>query len=374
MNTLFKRIEELGRYQIRHAALKDEEIEHLTENWQYQVQAASSKLYDHKGRVKISILENFRRQTYGDELFIGDEGPYTDYADWNPKHWCKNFLSNPVSGLKQFSRQRLSGLSRGLRKSLIEKYNILKREDAIHLLQKYPVSKTPGNPFSFHYKGCAFNARWAIQIYFINLLNKHLSGDIKKYASFVNLDLGSAYGIFSYLFKSEHTNTKHILVDFPDQMVLAAYFLSKIQPTAKIATILEYSDQECIDRKFIEAYDYVLVPVTFFEKIEPNAIDMLTNFVSLGEMKPKWFHYYLHSKLFRKTPYFFTCNRFVSSPRHEPTHDTSITILNYPLDQFKRILFDINPLFIYNIKQKHKFFFEKRPMSSYQFDFIGMRE
>ena len=369
MDTVFKRIEAIGEYQHKHATLTNGDVSNLTENWQYQIQDANERLFDLEGKPKKAILENFRRHG----LFIGDNGPYTDYANWKPKYWYKVFLNNPVYGTKQFLREKLGGLSRGEKKSLIERYHILERENAIPLLKKYPVSKTPGNPFIFHYKGCEYNARWARHIYLINLIHKHLKIHIEKYTDFINLDLGCGYGSFPYLFKSEYPNTKHVLVDFPDQLILVAYFLSTAMPSAKIATILDYSDRDRIDREFINKYDFVLIPVSLYEKIESGSIDMLTNFVSLGEMKPEWFNFYLKGKLFETSSYFFTCNRFVSGPRFEPTHNTSITIMDYPLDQFETLLFDINPLFIYNIQQKYKFFYEKKPMSSYQFEFIGKR-
>ena len=107
--------------------------------------------------------------------------------------------------------------------------------------------------------------------------------------------------------------------------------------------------------------------------LEPHSVEMVTNFFSFGEMRREWFLDYVTSPLFKTAEFFFTCNRVESAPRLEPTYDSDLTILDYPLREFQKIFFGVFPLYPYYTTSRFAFAYEKRTTSSQNFDFIGRR-
>ncbi len=364
---LTQRLESMNAY---HRSKTELSTDSLADTWKKRVEAAPSLLFTAEGKIRMSVFENFRRM----DVFIPDSGPITDYSNWNPRYWAAPFLKNPIMGAIDIARQTFNGYTRHFNRILLEYFEILKKEGALDLLQKYDVSTSPGNPYAYRHQGHTFNVRWARHIYFINLLRRHLGKELSSRQKFVSLDLGSAYGVFSNLFKSEYPKTTHILVDFPDQLLLAAYYLGRAFPEARMATLADFSDKEVISREFIDQYDFVLVPVDWYKKLAAGSYDMLTNFVSFGEMSREWFDHYLDCESFKSAEFFFTSNRFVSGPRMDPTHNTGTSVRDYPLDDFETFLFDVNPLFTHYFVRKAFFFSERKPISSYLFDFIGRRK
>jgi hypothetical protein len=202
----------------------------------------------------------------------------------------------------------------------------------------------------------------------IDLLNPRILKD-KLNERFNAIDIGSSYGIFSYLLKNECPYCSSILLDFPEQLILAYYYLGMSFPQARIAGYKEIAGLARIDRDFLNTYDFILVPWFFYKKIASESIDLATNFASLGEMKREWFDYYVKSEPFLSTKYFFTANRFQSAP----TYDTDLTILDYPLADFRKLHFSVSPIFSHTYARKLLFFYEKVYFSSQYFEFIGER-
>lgn len=260
----------------------------------------------------------------------------------------------------------LGGGRRGQRRMLREILAVLKDHGDVNLLRKYPCHPA-GNPQIFHYQGFSYTHRWFKHIYLLSLLNRVLGPKLEK--SFVGLDVGSSYGIFSSLVKKEYPDSHHILVDFPEQLILAYYFLGACFPEAKIAGIEEVSSLDTISRDFVERFDFVLVPHTLYQKIGPGAGDLVTNFASFGEMRRYWFDYYLKSEPFVTAKYFFTANHIQSYP----TYDTDVTILDYPIwDPEKKLHFGNSPGFTgyFTYHRRALFFYEKRAYAPF-FEYIG---
>ncbi len=359
---------EVALAQKSEADLKD--ISNLNQLWQTEFKAGRSQLYKPDGSINHYALENFRRYN----ILLHEMGPETDFANWNPKYWYKLFFSNPFKSTKQFLRQRINGQLRGNKMTMLKMFDTLETLGVDKILRKHDASQTPGNPFVYLHKGCVFNTRWLRYAYFVFLAQKYLKQDINESPRrFVSLDLGCNFGGFSYFFKSEFPKTTQILVDLPDQIVLADYFLRNKFKDAKIATYLDIRKLEKIDRQFVEKFDFVLIPITQYDKLMPDVADMYTNFDSLGEMMRPWFEYYMKSAAFKGVKIFMTTNRFVSSPAHEPTHGNDLTIWDYKLDQFNHILFDVNPILTLYSKIHHKYFYSIESFSSQFFDFIGKK-
>lgn len=315
----------------------------LDSKWKFLTSTEPDKFINKDLTLNIEVLRNFRKLS----IFISD-GPTTDYSNiFNTKNL-------------------LMGARRGMKRQLKEILDLVGKYNYIGLLEKYPCNNV-GNPHVFNYKGYCYTCRWIRHILLIGLFNDVLKKKLNK--GFTVLDIGSSYGIFSYILKNECPDSHHLLLDFPEQLVLAYYFLGMSFPNAKIAGYKEVSEAGKIDRDFMNKYDFVLVPWFLYGKIAPKSLDLVTNFASLGEMKREWFNYYVKSEPFLSAKYFFTANRFQSAPEY----DTDLTILDYPLNDFRKLHFRISPYFTYCYVSKNLFFYEKFNFSSQYFEFIGER-
>ncbi len=343
----------------------------LDDKWKELVSVEARKLFFDNGDLNFGNLEKFRREN----IFVSDIYPVTDYSNLSPLRPFVDLLKKPSNFLKiikDYAKELIHGTCIGNRRLLREILSVLEAEGALDILEKYPANKTPGNPYIFKYKGYFYNYRWARHIYFTNLVRKYLKADIESEKTFISMDIGCSYGIFPYMFKSEFPKTTQVLLDFPDQLILAKYFLGSLFPEAKIKNSYEFREKGKITREDIESLDFFFLTINDFDMVEEGAIDMVSNFFSFGEMRREWFEKYMESKAFKGTRYLFTVNRFESSPRFEPTYDTDLTIRDYPLHKFDKKFFAINPIYPYYVVPK-LFRYEMKPLSSQYFDFIGKR-
>ncbi len=360
----------LARLQAMAAAQRElEKPRDLDRKWDKLTDDQLAKMYDSDGRLKLEALVNFRRRG----IFVSDQGPYTDYADWEPRFWRTRLSRDPAGGTIAWMKERLDGSNRGCRRMLADSLARLEGAGGLPMLRRHPADRTPGNPYVVHKDGSVFNLRWLRHIYFNTLLDRHLGAEIRKRERFAVMDIGCSYSIFASILKKEHPNTTFVLVDFPDQLLLSAYFLGAQFPQARVLAFPELADIKAIDRAMAEAHDFILVPVNSFDRIRPGTVDLVTNFFSFGEMPRRWFNYYVQSDVFRQAEWFLTCNRFESAPAYDPTYDTDLTILDYPLADFEPLHFSIFPIYPFATTRKNLFWYEITPLSSQYFDFIGRR-
>jgi hypothetical protein len=337
---LFRAIEDDLAASREHGLLSDR-LPGLIDKWQDKVQQDGGRVMAGQ-RLNVSALRAFRRR----QLFVPDS-PNWDPARPSLKSW-------------------LGGGRRGDRRMLKECFEIYREAGDMALLAKYPCHEA-GQPYVFSYQGCRFTHRWLKHLYFISLVNRVLSPHWPAEA--VCLDIGSSYGIFASLMKQEYPDTHHVLVDFTEQLLMARYFLGRCLPQARIAGPSEVLAQPRLTQEFLRRYDFVLLPVSLYHRVEPGAVDLITNFASLGEMSRQWFDAYLTSPVFTSARFFFTANRVES----RPTYNTDVTILDYPIwDARKRLHFGLSPLFSrFYWYPRRRWFGYERIMSHPYFDYIG---
>ena len=256
--------------------------------------------------------------------------------------------------------------------NLLEDFSdFLKKKGLIDLLKSNPTPKT-GNPTLYNKFKTYFTHRWIRHIWLLSLFNTHLKS---KENINVIMDIGSNYGAFSYLLKSNYKKYNFILVDFPEALSTARYFLQKELPDAKIASFKDLKDLKIIDKDFLHQYDFVLVPCFWIDKIESNSVDLVSNFASFNEMNRYWFNKYISSKSFQTSKYIFLMNRF-TRPAVEK-NETPIDILDLELHKFNKIHFDVCELYQWNYT-KRKYLFgipvmTKKSVAPPVYEFIGER-
>jgi hypothetical protein len=186
---------------------------------------------------------------------------------------------------------------------------------------------------------------------------------------FVALDIGSSYGIFSGLLKHEWPRSVHVLVDFPEQLLLAHYFLGRLHPQGRIAGIADVLRQPALTRDWVTQHDFVLVPCPHFAALTARSVDLVSNFASFGEMSRTWFTTYVTSAPFTTARYLFLVNRVESAT----TYDTDLTVLDYPLSSpFTKLHFALSPVFSKPyIYSRQALFFSTKIASSPYFEYIG---
>jgi putative sugar O-methyltransferase len=194
----------------------------------------------------------------------------------------------------------------------------------------------------FEHEGLRYTHRWYRHVHalgvFADVLAPRLPGP------FVGLDIGSSYGIFASLLHQERPGSRWILVDFPESLLVARYFLALSHPAARIGGILDLAEGEPIGREQIERFDFVLVPAALYSSLAGGSVDLVTSFACLGELTRTWFEGYLNAPAFRGAQWFFTINPVVGAPMF----DTDVTILDYPIwDPDKRLHFAISPAYFH---------------------------
>ena len=278
------------------------------------------------------------------------------------------FLSESPTFQSLFPVSWLSGRRRGQRHDARKRLEVLKKEGDIGYLRKYPINCV-GNPYYFEMDGYRLNERWSRHVRYLHLAATYL-GDLFHSGQAKVLDIGGGYGIFNGLLKQEFKQVRSAIVEFPEQLLLAYYYLAMNFPGAKINTLQEICEVQIIDKDFVEQYNFLLIPIHCYSKIKGGVFNLITNFTSLGEMSREWFNFYLNAEAFKKAEYLFTLNRFES----RPTYNTDLNILDYKLNEFHKLHFQISPLFGRYYDRKLMFFFEQKYLTSQCFEFIGKRK
>lgn len=306
--------------------------------WTSRAGPALQNFINLKGKINIEALRNFRRYT----IFLNELPNY------------KPTLLNYIPGHR-----------RGQFAYLDDRLNVMKIDGDDLWLKKYPINRV-GNPIVYESEGYKFNKRWSNNIRYLKLASDNLTPFLNKPNCSI-LDIGGGYGIFLYLLKKEFFNSKLTLVEFPEQLLLAYYFLRSNFPDAKINSLEEVYSTSIIDRKFLERFDFNLIPIECYTKLQSDTFDLVSNFYSLGEMSNEWFDIYRNSAAFISAPYFLSINRVFS----RPTYSTDIDILRYRLDDYQTIHHEPSLYETYYTEALLKFFYRRKQYTSQFFEFIG---
>jgi len=256
------------------------------------------------------------------------------------KNFRKKMLGvrdNPSTG--RYSILRLLGMFRGESEMMKRCLTVVEEMGYAHLLEKY-ACPTVGNPIVYKTKNYRATHRWLKHIYHLGTLDEVLKDRLEP--GFTSVDIGSSFGGFSYLLHKHYEGSHHILVDLPEQLLFARYFLGQSFPYARIAGPKEISSAEKLDRQFVEKFDFLLVPPSYYDKFEPGSVDLVTSFACLGELKRVFFDFYVNAPVFRSAKYLYTANPV----DQYNMFGTDITLFDYPiLDHNKRLHFRISPIF-----------------------------
>lgn len=296
------------------------------------------------------------------------------YNDQINKHYFRNFRSIRKKLIADMGKAN-NAFSRFMYRSdlIYAKYqyhklinaNILTNENNDSIFHKCKFDLI-GNPGFIKENNLIYNERYLRHCHYINLFYRHLNTLLDN-DNYLLFDIGGGYGIFDKFVLSNFNNVKPIIIDLPEQLFNASYYLRCNFPNARVNHISDTENHDVINKEFFDQYDVCLIPADNFNKINVDNKIIITNFNSFGEMSNNIFNSYKNSSIYKNLEFLFTSNRIDSYP----TYDNNISILDYELDIYNKIHLDISPLFDKYYKRKYIFLTEECEFSSRCFEFIG---
>jgi putative sugar O-methyltransferase len=288
-----------------------------TRRWERKLERGRRRIIGPDNTLNRNGFKNFRRRM----PFAGD----------NPKiDLNKRSLGNLLDGRK-----------RGERALMVQCFAILESHGFLDFLRKYP-SPEIGNPRLFEHANCRFTHRWFRHVYGLGQMNRFLRAELQ--AGSVLLDIGSAYGIFQGLVYQEFPGCHNILVDLPEQLLLARYFLSLYLPEARIGSVRDLPEKGTLPRDLIRNFDFLLLPPAYSRQIEQGSIDLVTSFACLGELKREVFEFYVKAPAIESAQWIFLISQI--DPR-QMGFNTDVTMLDYPIWTRTKVHFCVSPAYFH---------------------------
>jgi putative sugar O-methyltransferase len=233
--------------------------------------------------------------------------------------------------------------------SMRDDMDIIKLVGAGDLLIDNPVYLTPGATESFFINGTSVNLRWLRYIY---LLHRILDSKLLENGD-VWVDVGSYYGGLQGLVRKYQPDSRIVMVDFHHQLCRSYIYLSQLHPNSQHILPNELEQYESLDN--CPKGSFIYVPVAYYKLIKDQTVGLVSNFVSLGEMRREFFDVYMNSMLFKESKKSFLINRFVSAPFFEKTYDSDLHVIDYLLDGRELSYFDIFPMHHYQLLKRNLF-------------------
>ncbi len=317
-----------------------------------------------KKKTKFKNIWEKRRRNFNNLVFD------------NKKNIDKEFFLNFRSHKKKFISENPSvKLSNPIKKFLYShqiKYNkfmyqkmIKENKDLKKIINSLKLDKI-GNPGYYFVDGEKINERFLRHCHFFSLFKKKIPINKINYVT----DIGGGYGSFARMIHKQFKKVKIIIVDLPEQLFFAKYYLSSNFPNSRVSNIQDIYKTNKIDKKFVDKYEIVLVPNTEYKKIKIDyKKNLIVNFNSFGEIDKQSFDNYFNSEILIKSKYLFSVNRIDSFP----TYNNNTTFLDYKFEKYKKIYSKISPVWdIYYIKAFY-LFTKKKFYTSRILEFIGCK-
>lgn len=212
--------------------------------------------------------------------------------------------------------------------TIVKAYNYARKKIPPHLLER-EISLI-GQPLFITYNNRKINTNLPYRMYYIHRLMTLT--DIKEGESFVWCDLGSGSGTMAEVIRYFFPSSTVILVDLPETLLFASYYMAMNFPDAHIGYYDELKGLPSITADVISKYDIILLPHFAYERLEANTVDISWNTASLSEMSLESIQNYIRiiEKTTRSGGYFYCVNRNVEAV--ENAGDIDIRLDTFPFD------------------------------------------
>ena len=233
--------------------------------------------------------------------------------------------------------------------SLLDDLRIVIDQGFVEILNQNPITNTPFVRDIYSYKKFKFNSRYLRYVYITGQIIKY--GLLEKDKKQVHVDVGNFYGGLQALLKKYFPETTFISVELPHQLYRSYLFHEELYPSVDKFVGLKEFNKYVNDTNRKPSFVYLL-PQNFNDIGVLQKIDLLTNFLSFGEMSEENFQSYFKSITMEKAKKFYFVNRFISSPSIDPTYDSKINLPDYFLKDRKIRLLDVFPIHHYMITRR----------------------
>ncbi len=127
----------------------------------------------------------------------------------------------------------------------------------------------------------------------------------------VILDIGTGYGGVPGILKYYLPNTTQILIDLPEVITIAAYYIKYNFPDAKIVLLCDIDTEAEKLPKDWRNYDFILLTPAFMPKLHDNSVDLVINTASMGFLTHTYLEYYLQqiARILKRGGHFYSVNK-----------------------------------------------------------------
>lgn len=258
------------------------------------------------------------------------------------------FLQNTLRFFRQFLPTQW--LKTYFQKSaLLDDLKIVIHNGFDEILSDNPITNTPFVRDIYSYKRFKFNSRYLRYVYITGQIIKYKL--LEKDKRQVHVDIGNFYGGLQALLKKYFPETTFISVELPHQLYRSFLFHEELYPGVQKFVGLQEFNNYLNDTERKPSFVYLL-PQNFDSISQLQKIDLLSNFLSFGEMSNENFRSYFQSLTMEKTEKFYFVNRFISSPSIDPTFDSKINLPDYFLKDCIVRLLDVFPIHHYMVTYK----------------------
>ena len=253
-----------------------------TEDWDVVSEKFQTLLFDEKGVLQREALINFRAN-HSFENIIADTFKQVDTTERYMAAYLK-----AIDVVCEYHRSA----------------KVVKKEILASLSESYAGGST-----CVHYRGL----RLSEKLFFYAVATQ----DIVEYVTFsqerrsVVLDIGTGYGALPAILKNYHDNACYILVDLPEVIAFASYYIKALYPDKKIALLEDVGkDLEDFDT-LVQVYDFILLPAKAIEEIPAQSVDLVINTASLGFLSQEYLDYFLThiDRVLKVDGYFYSINK-----------------------------------------------------------------
>ena len=223
-----------------------------------------------------------------------------------------------------------------------------------------------GQPFFFEADGRNFNERFLRHLRTTSLVQKHIN--LRERDCVV--DIGGGYGQFTMQLRRLFPKIQNVIIDYPEQLLLARYYISSINPELKMNDIRSIYSGFCDQKDELADFDVLLIPAESYQIIDELDVRLVCNFSSFGEMPREQFFQYLSNPAIKEADYFFSVNRIDSFP----TYENKLCIFDYFSEQSDILHLGVSPVWDFYFTSLTPFFVKRHSFPSRNFEMIKKKK
>jgi len=237
-------------------------------------------IIDDSGQIRKNELINFRKESRF-EQFITDQFTYVDTKN--------SYFSEYLKAI-----------------DVVLEYHRFAQHIPKEILASISESRA-GNNACIVYRGKRLSEKSLFYATAVSDITTHVA--LSNMQKTVICDLGTGYGGLPAMLRYYMNESCQILIDFPEVLIFAAYYIRYNFPDAKIALLEDLQKDDF--KSLLENYDFILIPPEYMTYIPDETIDLLTNTASLGFLDRETSSLYLSeiSRILKKEGYFYSVNQ-----------------------------------------------------------------